>query len=254
MIDLLSAQPWLAHGTPPALRDAAHRRARACGLYLRRGDWDGPAADLDGGFGVLVVDGVVARRMIVPGGRALELLGEGELLRPWDPDHSASATGAAWEVLTSTAQVAVLDAAFARRVAPLPNIAANLVARAEERAERLALLLALRQCTRVERRLILLFWHLSDRWGRVTPEGTVLRLPRLTHCGLGEMIGARRPSVTTALGRLARRGTIEQRGQEWLLHGTLDDALAQDEDRESRLASRAPREPARPAAAPIQAV
>lgn len=238
VIDLLAVQPWLAQGTPAEHLETARRRARARGLYLRRGVWEQPRLRLAGGFGFLVVGGVLARRTVVPGGRSLELLGEGELLRPWERPGAPPGSGSSWEVLTRTAEVAVLDAGFAKRVAPLPSIAANLLARTEERAERLALLLALRQCTRVERRLILLFWHLADRWGSVTPQGTLVRLPRLTHGELGEMIGARRPSVTTALGRLARRGTVRQIGQDWLLRGSVEEALAHDADREARLAPR----------------
>ena len=46
-----------------------------------------------------------------------------------------------------------------------------------------------------------LFWHLAERWGNHTPEGIVIPL-RLTHAQIGELIGAQRPSVTTALSRL----------------------------------------------------
>jgi DNA-binding transcriptional ArsR family regulator len=71
--------------------------------------------------------------------------------------------------------------------------------------------------TRVDQRLLLLFWHFAERWGRVRPEGVVVQLP-LTHETLGALIGARRPSVTSALSALAEQGLVEpvERG-EWLL-------------------------------------
>ena len=73
--------------------------------------------------------------------------------------------------------------------------------------------------TRVDARLELLFWGLADRWGRVGPDGVVLELP-LTHQVLGRLVGAQRPSVTTALSDLARRGVIERREDgAWILRG-----------------------------------
>jgi CRP/FNR family cyclic AMP-dependent transcriptional regulator len=55
----------------------------------------------------------------------------------------------------------------------------------------------------------------------VTPGGVALRVP-LTHHLLAEIVGAERPTVTTALGCLKDAGLIEPiRGRErgWLLAG-----------------------------------
>ena len=66
----------------------------------------------------------------------------------------------------------------------------------------------------------MLFWHLSERWGRVTAEGVRLELP-LTHEVLAELVGAQRPTVTTALSRLARRGELVRvAGRSWLLRAS----------------------------------
>lgn len=44
---------------------------------------------------------------------------------------------------------------------------------------------------------------------------------RLTHETLSLLVGARRPSVTTALGALADRSALERRENgEWVLHGS----------------------------------
>ena len=53
----------------------------------------------------------------------------------------------------------------------------------------------------------------------MTREGVAVRLP-LTHRMLAELVGARRPTVTTALGQLEDRGALTRRPpDEWLLHG-----------------------------------
>ncbi|MGZ6696318.1 MAG: helix-turn-helix domain-containing protein, partial [Solirubrobacteraceae bacterium] len=47
-----------------------------------------------------------------------------------------------------------------------------------------------------------------------------VRLPlALPHRTLATLVGARRPSVTTALSGLARDGLVERTPEGWLLHG-----------------------------------
>ena len=71
---------------------------------------------------------------------------------------------------------------------------------------------------RVDVRLHMLLWHLAARWGRVRSDGTVLRL-RLTHAVLADLVAARRPTVTTALSELTRRGMVRTDGETWVLPG-----------------------------------
>jgi len=83
---------------------------------------------------------------------------------------------------------------------------------------------------RVDVRLHMLLWHLAARWGRVRSDGTVLRL-RLTHAVLADLVAARRPTVTTALSDLTRRGLIKTDGENWVLSGEAPGdllAFAQD--------------------------
>ena len=62
-----------------------------------------------------------------------------------------------------------------------------------------------------------LFWHLAERWGRMTAEGVVMPLT-LSHRLLGELVGARRPTVSAALGELAHEGRlVRRRSGDWLL-------------------------------------
>jgi DNA-binding transcriptional MocR family regulator len=74
-----------------------------------------------------------------------------------------------------------------------------------------------------------ILWHLAERWGRMTLDGVALPLT-LSHRLLAQLIGARRPTVSTALGQLAARGEVVRLpGGSWLLKGTPpgqpDDAL-----------------------------
>jgi CRP-like cAMP-binding protein len=50
----------------------------------------------------------------------------------------------------------------------------------------------------------------------VTPDGVRLELP-LTHAVLGKLVGAHRPSVTTALGSLVDRGLVVRAEDGWVL-------------------------------------
>src|SRR5947208_755394 len=82
--------------------------------------------------------------------------------------------------------------------------------------ERVGVLQAIAQMTRVDDRVLMLLWHLSERWGRVRRDGILLPL-RLPHKAIARLIGARRPSVTTAIGALERRGDLERRADgAWL--------------------------------------
>ena len=118
----------------------------------------------------------------------------------------------------------MIDQALAVRAAQWPEIFASLVERAARRAERLVVMQAIAHLTRVDDRLLALLWCLAERWGRVAPGGVVVSL-RLPHRTLAGMVGARRPSVTTALGQLIARGEVERRPDGgWLLLGDPPEA------------------------------
>ena len=110
--------------------------------------------------------------------------------------------------MLSPLTVAVLDRRFAAEMARYPEITAALFDRLSERSLRLATTQAISQLTRVDRRLKALFWHLAERWGRVSGDGVIVPLA-LTHRILGQLVGARRPTVSTALSELAERGELD---------------------------------------------
>jgi CRP-like cAMP-binding protein len=115
-------------------------------------------------------------------------------------------------------RIAVLDERFGRIVGRWPEVTAGLLSRTIRRSRWMAIMLAISNLTRVDERVIAVMWHLADRWGHVTPDGVVVPVP-LTHEMIGKLVGAHRPSVTSALGELQRRGTLTRRDNAWVLHG-----------------------------------
>ena len=92
--------------------------------------------------------------------------------------------------------------------------------RLNARAERLAVTQAISQITGVETRVESLLWHLAERWGRVGREGVIISIA-LSHRMIGAMVGARRPTVSTAIARLAEHERITRRADgTWLLTGS----------------------------------
>jgi CRP/FNR family cyclic AMP-dependent transcriptional regulator len=226
-IRLLEADPELGALLSPGRRAEAERELLVRTHRLSVGPWDvsrlaGASADH---VGLLVLDGVISRELVVADHVSAELLGPGDLVRPW---QGASAAGllpvqAIWSVL-STVTLAVLDRRFAAEAARYPEITAALFDRLGERSLRLATTQAISQLTRVDRRLKALFWHLAERWGRVSGDGVVVPLA-LTHRILGQLVGARRPPVATALSELAEREELIRRPDgSWLLRGDPPDA------------------------------
>lgn len=234
-VHLLEHDPDLARGLDEARADAATRRLSAPVVALRRGSWipSGPG-DGHGQSGLLVLDGLIVREAMVGDHPCAELIGPGDYLRQIeasDDDELLTRT-IEWTVLAPT-RVAQLGPGFAAAAAPWPEVLFTLIDRSARRADRLAVLQAITHLTRVDDRLLALFWFLAERWGRVGPDGVALAL-RLPHRTLAGMVGARRPSVTTALGHLMARGEIERRPDgAWILRGSPPDRSARPEVRGS---------------------
>ena len=93
---------------------------------------------------------------------------------------------------------------------PFPQLGVELFTRGARRAHHLVVALAIAHHQRIEDRLVRPLWHLAERWGRVTGDGVTVPLP-LGHQRLADLVGATRPSVTTALGELTRAGTLSRR-------------------------------------------
>jgi CRP-like cAMP-binding protein len=214
-IRLLEVEPDIGRFLTPEERTAALE------LELRvvtasKGEFDVHATlDEAGAFGAIVLDGLLLQRQTISGHPALRLLGPGDMLSLTDAPRAAMVGGYGCRAATRT-QVALLAGEVLLAVRRWPRLVAGLQVRMGEQQERLATQLAISQLPRVEDRLLSLMWLLSESWGQVTATGTRLRLD-LTHEALGAMVGARRPTVTLALGTLAADGAIVRQGRGWLL-------------------------------------
>jgi CRP/FNR family transcriptional regulator, cyclic AMP receptor protein len=195
-----------------------------------------------GGMGLLILDGLMASAMRVGDRTTTELLDAGDLLQAPAGNADELLEGiAAWRALRPT-RLALLDAEFADRVRPWPQIGHVMMARAGRRMTNINVLRAITAQPRLEVRLDLLLWHLAGRWGRVEPTGIRLCLP-LTHRLLGQLAAAERPSISHALGRLAQAGLVTGTTGDLHLHGALEAHLESLLQRPAQLSTHAQRSP-----------
>ncbi len=176
--------------------------------------------DADRLLGLLIVEGLAIRRVELVDRAGIELLGAGDLVRPWEAGGELGSVPARvnWRA-SSTIRLAVLDDEVHHMLSRFPAILRNLLARMARRADTLALNLAVAQLPRIDGRLLVLFWHLADRFGRVEHDHIVVPLA-LSHSTLAELVFARRPSVSKALHDLAeRRLLVREANDRWVLHG-----------------------------------
>lgn len=207
-------------GVDPREAEHARRRCVAVGVDVPVGRWSAPVEPgrTDGWLGLIVIGGLMTRTIEVEGLRAKELLGPGDIMRPWDKHGDAEVlpASAVWQALEPTS-VAVLDRRFAATVAQWPSVASALLRAALQRGNGKSLLLALARARRADDRLMLLFRHLADRWGRVRTDGVHVPL-HLTHVVLGELACLRRPTVSSTLASLREAGTLQRLDDgTWLL-------------------------------------
>src|SRR3954454_22144578 len=212
--------PDLAEATRQAVGTL---EASDTGAWRPRGVHDGKLL-----YGGLVFEGLIVRELALGASVSAELLGAGDVLVPYDADQAVPFVPSemGWTVLEPL-RVAWLDAPFAVAARRWPQLAIALLQRAQRRADRLAVTQAIAQITRVDDRVLALLWHLSERWGRVSPAGVILPV-KLTHKAIARLVGAQRPSVTTALTALEKRGLVVRREDgAWVL-GTPQEPVSTD--------------------------
>jgi CRP/FNR family cyclic AMP-dependent transcriptional regulator len=219
---LLDLDPELGQLLDDERLEAARHDLTVRVTALPIGEWDGSrlASTDPENVGLLVLEGVMAREVVVGDTVSTELLGPGDMMRPWQlgADAELLRVTVRWNAL-SKLRLAVLDRRMAAALVQYPEVNAVLIDRLSERAQRLAVGQAISQLHRVDVRLVSLLWHLAERWGRVTGEGVVVPLA-LSHRVLGQLVGARRPTVSTALAQLARENRVQRREDgTWLLLG-----------------------------------
>jgi CRP/FNR family cyclic AMP-dependent transcriptional regulator len=219
----------LAEGLAAADAASASASLSAPVRTLRPGPSQLDVQDRDGGApgGLLVLEGCVSREVSVLGvTAAVDFLAHGDLLHLSDQRALFSVpSNSSWMVLEPT-RLAVLDAAFVQALGEWPQVVANLMRRQERRADWLAHVLAISHLPRVELRVHVLFWLFADRWGHRRGNAVTVPIP-LTHLNVARLIGAQRPTVTTAIRRLADDGLVTPEGPgHWILHGEPPTHLA----------------------------
>jgi CRP/FNR family cyclic AMP-dependent transcriptional regulator len=220
-IALLDAIPELARGLARTRLAAAADALRIETAWIAAGPL-GPD-DLEHGDDrerVVLLRGLVVRSVRLEDGTASELLGPGDVLCPpmLGPQDDLGLPG--YEVrlqALETSRVGIVDVELIAALAGFPDvIEAFLAARARRDAERAATAV-IAQLTGVDRRLVALFRLLAARHGRPTPEGIAVPVA-VPHRLLAELVGARRPTVSTALRRLERSGRLRRlQDGSWLL-------------------------------------
>jgi CRP-like cAMP-binding protein len=206
----------------------ARRRVVAPVLRLAPGMWTPPAPGAmgRGHLGFLLLEGLLARDETLAGSACTELVGPGEPFQPWtlDAEDALVLHSVSWTALQPT-RLAVLGPSFLAATLPWPEVRTALLERAMRRCARISTHHALSHLNPVDARLIVLFWHLAERWGKVTRGGVLMPL-RLSQGALGHLVGAKRPTVCLALSRLQEDGLIERRADRaWILRGSFEEVL-----------------------------
>jgi CRP/FNR family transcriptional regulator, cyclic AMP receptor protein len=189
------------------------------------GPWR-PVVDDTGGIGLLIVEGLLIRDVVLGDTVAAEIVGRGDILRPAEHDGTGAPVpfDVEWRVMHPTT-LAILDRPFTAALSQWPEVVEMLVAGAVRRSQSLAVQLAVGHLRRVHTRLLVLLWHMADRWGKVGPQGVHVPLA-LSHRALGHLVGAQRPSVTTALRQLTSEGLVSRAADgTWMLHGSPPETL-----------------------------
>jgi CRP/FNR family transcriptional regulator, cyclic AMP receptor protein len=209
VIQLLRVDPDLAEEMPPEARETATEVIRVRTFRVSKGRWKPPGLD-HGATGLLLLDGLMVRTLTLGRVSSSEVVGPTDIIRPWENDllPSLVPTITDWRVL-EPARVGVLDTRTTELIGRWPELCAAVEGRLLRRSRSLAYLMAAQHFIRVEDRLLASLWHLASMWGRVTPQGTVVPF-RLTHEMLASIIGAQRPTTTTAIHSLTRQGCLSR--------------------------------------------
>jgi CRP-like cAMP-binding protein len=210
---LVDLDPELFMGLGP--RELARVREIAAHVVeVGTGEWEPRVSSSDTGLGLLVLDGLLTRRVSLGDDASVELVGAGDLIRPWDSgDHDFAIVPceSAWAVIVP-ARLAVLGRRLALAAAECPGLVAALLERSGRRERSQGIMTAIAHMKRIDVRVLVLLWHLAERWGHVTKSGVVVPL-RLTHQRIADLVGAQRPSVTAALTRMTGRGLVRRTGE-----------------------------------------
>lgn len=229
MVRLLDAEPSLARGIDRRSLDDARETLTVEVMRMPQGPWDDASGRPDDPrfLGYLILEGAFTREILVSSRPSIELLGPGDLIRPWVVPDALAAMHVTdeWSLL-SDGHVAIIGEEFHERARAFPTILTALMDRVVGRARWLGFQVALSQLTRIDHRLLLTFRYVSERWG--VPAGRGTRIPiRLSHRSIAALIGARRPKVSSAISNLTEQGLIQQdKDGTWTFYAADADPMA----------------------------
>src|SRR3954449_9722299 len=128
-VSLFDADPDLVAGVPEEDRAIARRTLIVPAVALDTGLWS-PPDDLPFALliGLILLAGVLSREIGFAGRRTAELLGSGDILRPWDEDGPHGLAPATWRV-PAPVRIPVVDARLPRARGARPRARADRGAR-----------------------------------------------------------------------------------------------------------------------------
>ena len=215
-IDLLELEPELRRLMTPEQCAAAARFLLPVATLENDGDL-AALVDQSDGFGALVLDGVLRQTVQIGAHQTLRLIGPGELV-PLERELNWMPFARSRVLPADRARLVVLGNAFLVATRRWPWAVACLHDRMLEQSARLTKQIAICQLPRVQDRLIAMLRLLAESWGTVTTAGIRLQLS-LSHETLGQLIGARRPTVTLAVKALAEQNCLIREDTGWLIIG-----------------------------------
>jgi len=224
---VLDLDPDLGWGLGEKEWDAARQACRGPLVRVQPGVWSLPASAgvRDDLLGFLIVRGLLCREVGLRERHMFELLGPGDVLPPPALGEGPRLGGPIGLTALRETLLVELGASFIRAAARWPVLMASWARRLEAQRQHLAIQGLIAHLPREEHRLLLMLWHLADRWGHVTPTGTVLPVP-LTHDLLGHLTAARRSTVTIALSMVESAGAIRRLGDgSWLLTAAAEEMV-----------------------------
>ena len=122
-VRVLEVDAALLEAVPPSGRETARMGLRAKRVSAARGPWRLEGLVDTSGLGILVTEGLLTRDVQIAGTRSREILGAGDVLRPWDDDSTLNPVPSrtTWTVLEPTVG-AVLDQRWKLVASPLARL------------------------------------------------------------------------------------------------------------------------------------
>jgi CRP/FNR family transcriptional regulator, cyclic AMP receptor protein len=201
-VALLDADPDFRAGVPSDALAAARRVVVVPRLDAAPGRWEPPpsASWPEPVTGVVVLDGLMARDVELGSRVATQFLGPGDIVDPWGAQDDMLPCRLRWEAHGDVV-LGVLDGRFALAARRWPSLLVVVQRKLCQRADRLAAQSAALQLPRVEERVLAVLWQLAERFGRVRRDGVFIPF-NVSHRLIGQLAGARRPTVSLAVKEL----------------------------------------------------